>query len=557
MAAPSVYQLINGTYVTIYDRAGDPAGVTYLATQEAGSVAAAMATPATLTQAAQLGVLFYQATPTTFDAMYAANNDTQFIEALYNNLGGSNADSAGLTYWLGQLAAAESSGTYANTETARAAIAGEVALDLLTFNAATSSLTGSDLAAATARAAEYANKVAASQSLASTGNTAFNPAAANLSDSAYAGELVIISNITSDPATLAAANVAIAAANAANNPALLTTIVATSTDTGGASTLNFLDGSAPTGPQNSLVGDHDIVTVDFTPVTGDLTVAFQNDSLANGALINLGAATTTLTIGESNVGAHINDTINVAVGAAATNVGVYDITLGNQNDHINLGGHSTGDTLTFMQPYNLITHPPLLTHDNLDIITNVNLPNDTFNFSVSGFNGTVNPTGNPAGNPAASVFTQLLTAEGPGSFAKPVAAGDTVQADFWGGGGPLLPPINNTGVVFGGTNFIVDTNPNTGSIGTPVTAGTLAFQLAVSPVKVSAGYTTGVFLIAYQAGSDVHIAEASISHGSSLPGSTAAGDLDPFSVHDIIDLVGQSVSTLTPATVSHLVHFTA
>jgi hypothetical protein len=236
MTAPSIYQDINGTYVTIYARAGDPAGVTFWSTQLAGSVAAAVTTPQTLAGAGQLGVSFYQATPVTFDGLYKADTDTQFINALYNNLGGSNADSAGLSFWLGTLQAAES--TAPNVQTARAAIAGEVAFDLLTFNPSTSTgLSPSDLAAATARAAEYANKVAVSQSVASTGNAAFNPKVANLTDPAYNGETAIVAGVTNDPATLAAANAAITAANAANNPALLNQVAQTLTLTTGIDTL--------------------------------------------------------------------------------------------------------------------------------------------------------------------------------------------------------------------------------------------------------------------------------------------------------------------------------
>lgn len=294
--------------------------------------------------------------------------------------------------------------------------------------------------------------------------------------------------------------------------AVLTSISATTTDAGGTNHLTIEDEEHNT-----------LLNADFSAVKGALTVTFEDDALANGANIRLGSTgatdSTNLTIGQSNNIGHTNDSVSVSgVG------GHYNITLGNQNDFITLGGHGTGDTLTFMQPY--------VATNNLDTIFNPNLGTDQYNFSVSGFNG--------GSNPAANFTTALLAAGNAGTtFATTVAAGQTAVAGIWDGASLL----NGTGLAGLGTNVIVDTNPLTAS------ALGVDGQLFLNPIKASVGFAFGQFLIAYQATDGVHIATDTLTGG---------GFLDSTNVHDIIDLVGQSISSLsTPTQVANLIHFTA
>jgi hypothetical protein len=150
-------------------------------------------------------------------------------------------------------------------------------------------------------------------------------------------------------------------------------------------------------------------------------------------------------------------------------------------------------------------------------------------------------------NTAAFFGDALLAAGNAGlfTFATHVTAGDPTVAEFYNGNVPGAPLL-----VGQGANFIVDTNPNTTGI------SGLVNQLTLHPVKVSAGFVPGQFLIAYQATDGVHIAEDTVSAGGFLVPSI--GGIGASGVHDIIDLVGTNITSLnTAAAVAHLVHFTA
>ena len=313
----------------------------------------------------------------------------------------------------------------------------------------------------------------------------------------------------------------------------LTTLKVDSTDTGHTSNLGLI----ATGGVNKLL------TADFSGVDGKLTVAFANNSFANGATVTLGT-NDTIKIGESNNTGHHRDVVNVNGQPG----GLYNITLGNQDDHVNLGAHNVADTLTFMHPWAgntgvgpVTTAPPIPgpapAPDIGDIITGANVNLDQFNFSVSGFNPF------SGANPAATVFSHLLHAGTSTSTAGFVAAGD-----------PTIPYIYVTGGVgapmVAGENLIIDLR---GGDNTAAAVQTSLRNTGVSDITYSTSGALspgGAFLLAYQAADGIHVAEAQVLPQAIVPVTTGGSALFAGTVvHDIIDIVGQ---TLTPAFASHV-----
>ena len=71
----TVFDLINGSYVTIFNRAADPQGALFWS-QSLGfpSIGAASGATATIAQANQLGANFYAAASTVFNTLYPTNS---------------------------------------------------------------------------------------------------------------------------------------------------------------------------------------------------------------------------------------------------------------------------------------------------------------------------------------------------------------------------------------------------------------------------------------------------------------------------------------------------
>ena len=148
----TVFDLINGSYVTIFNRTGDPAGALFWA-QKLGfsSIGAASGATATITQANQLGASFYAAASTVFNTLYPTTlADSAFINQLYINLGGLPADGAGANFWVNRLNFLETQTP--NSQVARAEVAAEIAFVLQTFDP---NATGD----AKVRAQTYQNKI--------------------------------------------------------------------------------------------------------------------------------------------------------------------------------------------------------------------------------------------------------------------------------------------------------------------------------------------------------------------------------------------------------------
>lgn len=210
----SVFDLIAGTYVTIYSRAADPQGANFWATTLGfANINVAAGAQATLAMADKLGQNFYNASSAIFNTTYPqSDSNSLFITKVYNNLGGSDPDGGGLNYWTDRVATLSLTNSL---QVARAMTATEIALTLENFIPDPGDI------AANLRAQTFQNKIAVSKAVASTNNASFNPASQSLTDPAYLGETNVLVGITNTEASKSVALSQVAAANTANNPTLM------------------------------------------------------------------------------------------------------------------------------------------------------------------------------------------------------------------------------------------------------------------------------------------------------------------------------------------------
>ena len=106
-------QTIEGLYVGYFGRAADPAGLNYWLGQETTNSPPGLLTDTQIAssfavQAETMALYPSLATPALLDGSPAA--EANFINSIYQNLFGHAADTAGLSYWQGQLTAGVSPG---------------------------------------------------------------------------------------------------------------------------------------------------------------------------------------------------------------------------------------------------------------------------------------------------------------------------------------------------------------------------------------------------------------------------------------------------------------
>lgn len=210
----SVQQEVMGLYAALYGRAGELSGFSYwvgLVSQQsdaAGLTAAnAGVTPIMLSEAVMLGQNFVNSQNTFFNATYGGLTDSQFIRAMYQNIGGSAGDSDGISYWASLLADAEAHGQSA--QAARAGIAGQFVDALIGFDATTRplGLTDQQWTDAQTRTQTINNKIAVSTAYANActqnGGDILIPHAVN--DAAYQAAAAVLQSVTADPNSVAVA----------------------------------------------------------------------------------------------------------------------------------------------------------------------------------------------------------------------------------------------------------------------------------------------------------------------------------------------------------------
>ena len=227
----TVQQEILGLYSALYNRATDFNGVGYWANVvgqqpdgsgvnglDAGTVAV------TVNDATVLGQLFVNTQATYFNATYGSLSDTAFITDLYANIGGNTTNiSAGVTYWVNLLQAAEASGQ--SVQNARAGLVGQIVQDMIDYNVniVAPGYTAAQWQAVVQRQDTIDNKIAVSEALS---NASEQPGGSilvvhTIGDAAFNASTAILQSITYNPATVTAAITGINAAVAAQNLLLI------------------------------------------------------------------------------------------------------------------------------------------------------------------------------------------------------------------------------------------------------------------------------------------------------------------------------------------------
>ena len=273
-APATVVQEINGLYVALYGRAADGLGISYWISQVATydpaiTLANAATTPISTADAAWLGQQFVATQSTYFNAQYGGLNDTQFIQALYVNIGGNTGDPAGVQYWLNLLTVAEASGQ--SVQAARAGLIGQFAHDMLsidlTVGAAALGLSASDYAAAVARQQEFQNKVSVSQyyAIESTLPGGNILVAATTSSPAFTAAMDAIAAVTSNSATVTTAEAAIALAVSTASLAPITSLPTTAAGQSFTLTTGTDNITPPTTNNNTVNGLANGPGATFTP----------------------------------------------------------------------------------------------------------------------------------------------------------------------------------------------------------------------------------------------------------------------------------------------------
>jgi hypothetical protein len=297
-APTTVLQEINALYIALYGRLADSIGIDYWVGQlqlhnPAITPANAAGFPISQADSAFLGLRFLTASADAsnfFNSLYTNLNDLQFVQALYQNIGGNAGDPGGIQFWFSQLQALEATNTVAN---ARAQIAGQFADAVLDFDltpgAAALGLSAVDYANALARQASFQNKVSVSQFYADesrlpTGGFLNAPTTAS---PAFAIERALVLTVTNDPATVAAAKLAIQTSAVAGNFTAINALLPAA--------FNITDnvgGSVPVGSTTTGGAINEGGTITYTihaPGVPDgtiLTYSFATTPLINGTTTN-------------------------------------------------------------------------------------------------------------------------------------------------------------------------------------------------------------------------------------------------------------------------------
>ena len=228
----SVQQEVLGLYAALYNRAADFPGYSFwvgLDSQQSDSsgvtVANANTTAITLNDAGVLGQAFVNTQAGFFNGTYGSLSDSQFINAIYANIGGNAGDPNGIAYWASLLAHAEASGQ--SVQAARAGLVGQFVHDLidtdLSPGAAALGLNTAQYQAALVRQATIDDKIAVSLAFLNasqlTGGSILD--AHSVGDAAYNAAVTVLQGVTSDSSTVLIAITGINNAVAQQNLALI------------------------------------------------------------------------------------------------------------------------------------------------------------------------------------------------------------------------------------------------------------------------------------------------------------------------------------------------
>ena len=209
--ATTIQQEIAGLYAAVYNRTADASGMQYwdnVVAQQADATgvtfASAANTPISTSDASLLGQMFVATQSAYFSQTYGNLNDSDFVNALYLNMGGQNAETpSAITYWENIIQAEETSGL--SVQNARASMVGQFVHDLIDVDLTqwTTLLTPSELETTILRQANVNNKLAVSLAYvaaSATPNGSFLNAQV-VGDAAFQAEVRALTGVAVDPFT--------------------------------------------------------------------------------------------------------------------------------------------------------------------------------------------------------------------------------------------------------------------------------------------------------------------------------------------------------------------
>jgi hypothetical protein len=216
----SVLQEILGLYAAVYNRAAEFPGLFYwvgVVSQQADSDGLTIVNAGnfaiTHTSAQLLGQAFVNSESSFFNQTYGGMTDSQFINALYVNIGGNAGDAGGIAYWTGLLQQAEGHNpSAAQIQAARAGLAGQFVDQFIDVDlSAITGLTPLAYQAALQRQGTLDNKILVSQLYSNatqrTDGGLLIPH--TIGDAAYQASISVLQSVTSDESTVTAAIIGI------------------------------------------------------------------------------------------------------------------------------------------------------------------------------------------------------------------------------------------------------------------------------------------------------------------------------------------------------------
>ena len=425
MTGTIVQKYVNALYVVMYDRAADSNGYNYWLSTVTGATAQ---TPVTDAIAQTMAGAFRSASPTYFNTQYAALSDSNFILALYANLGNTSSGVAGdaLNYWQGRL---DSFGGD------RAKLAGDFTKAFLEYN-------GTD-AAGLLRKAAFENKVAVSQAWvdASRTNAFMNSAAPT--DAAFAAQMRIIDGVDHTAAALQLVNAQVNSVVTTGNLANATGV-----------------------PVANPV-------ITLTAGTDTVTGSAQNDTIDGTRAVLSGQVLNSVNNSDSIDGGAGTDTLNVQMQEAA------DITLASLR---NVETVSVENSSAGVRVFNLVNSDAsvqtISSANNAQNLTVSNIQSAVSNFSLA----------NTAVNFTASVTSARLSGS---SDAATVQLSNVVQSNITLGttsaaSGYETITLNSVGTIKNGdtTDLVLDDGAGT-SLATVIVTGTQDLDVDFTPTTVT------------------------------------------------------------------------
>lgn len=506
---------IEELYVSYYGRAADPAGLNYWLNQEAAGQADATIAMNFAPQLETLGLYPLLNTPTLLAS--SASSQATFINAVYQNLFGHAADTAGLSYWQGQLTAGASPGFMVNQ-----IILGALGTDATTIvNRATvaGSYTNAVASAVPAVTWNPTNDTPQSRTIIATINAS--------ASTVTAANAMIAADITLDQSGSNGTGVTLTLSGGGQTISPTSTAGGTQTTAANDTVRGVLGGGASGAAGFSQLATNDSINggggvntlnsvMDSETVVNPALALMQLVNLepgVNGQTFNGASSTgiTTLSLAGglfANDGAAAGWTLNVIGIATSTNVGMMNATGFNDNLNVTFTGMAvSGNSAT--------------------VVLNGNAGGGTFDTNLSGGNGintyNVQSTGTANTVVIGATDTQLTTENisGSASLTQTAAAG-------------VLTTINGSAAT-GALN--ITAGAGTGKIS--ITGGSGANTLNASNASKAAVLNGGV------GGKDTLIFNGNVAANTLTGGGSGVGDTERTTAGGLTFITNADVTSAT------------